>query len=84
MKRFSAAILKFRHLNNYRRMLNSPDGKQFLAYMKKRLVPHDTPFHKDPVEMGRRVGHQEAFMLMCQLVNMTDEQMQHLKESTNV
>ncbi len=68
----------------FQRVFGSNDGKQVLAYLKRRLMPHDTPFHNDPIEMARRAGHQEAFMIITQMSNMTDDQIQQLKEQNNV
>ena len=85
MNRAAEWVIKLLDIRRRRfhRVFNTPDGKQVLAYLKRKLTPTGTPFAKDSHEMARRVGHQEAFQIIIQMTNMTDDQIAQLKEQNN-
>jgi len=67
----------------FARCFETPDGQKVLAYMKKRCMRTGTPFSNDPYLTAKQCGMQEAFQIMIQFTNMTDEQVSKLKEDNN-
>lgn len=61
-----------------RRLLSSPDGERFLAWLKFQCRPHKTTWEGDPMQMGVYEGKRQVWLAVQELINLSDEKVAQL------